>query len=687
MKHPFSIILCITACLSVLSCIKETSRSDAFEASFTLDTDTVYDGDEFGFTVKCNRSQFKIVSFEFPLSPGLLEPNATCSTRDGVWTLRERVSVPQSQRGRLSLSIQDTETGLVKEFSALYTAYASSGLSLLIENEAVSSKMITAGLPTVVGGDDFVFSLRGKAERLIIESFDCEFNDGILSVGGEILLSGGAASFRIPAVSAADDFSPKTLSLTLLNPETGRDTTVTASYVKASRFAPGVTLADSRLIQGETATVRLTANRPLFHLKEYTAPSWFVLKDYSPDAPEVALNIDGYATLVTSPLDIDKNGSGNLNFELFDSEYTRRSVIVSVPYTATVRSAPGNVSLSASDLKLCTGETASVTVSTTTAHSTGLFTAKILSGEGKVGLYAPTSSEPETPDEISPDRYVQECAVSDGRLFLRGMEDKWGDVTVRVCAKGNEKVYKDVRIYLRRDVALRLKGYFYEYIHPTPDDIDDIFSDVGGIGWHGFPRSVEAELVSVENRSSRDLLTLKKDEVSTYVRCFSLSDGSSSPLSASFVVSVGNKVTSNFFYAPYKSYPDPRGRLLTGTDISRVVSRTLPLNLNTTVTESRVYGNRLSCSQLLSQLRDLDCHATYQNGYGLFVMLRENLESNDHLGFGSFDVSLGSVSYDKDKYRIRYFINLCEVPGEWGEVAPWWSALGGERPWIVPYNE
>ena len=87
------------------------------------------------------------------------------------------------------------------------------------------------------------------------------------------------------------------------------------------------------------------------------------------------------------------------------------------------------------------------------------------------------------------------------------------------------------------------------------------------------------------------------------------------------------------------------------------------------------------------QLRDLDCHATYQNGYGLFVMLRENLESNDHLGFGSFDVSLASVSYDTDKYRIRYFINLCEVPGEWGEVAPWWSALGGERPWIVPYNE
>ena len=68
-------------------------------------------------------------------------------------------------------------------------------------------------------------------------------------------------------------------------------------------------------------------------------------------------------------------------------------------------------------------------------------------------------------------------------------------------------------------------------------------------------------------------------------------------------------------------------------------------------------------------------------------MLRENLESDDHLGFGSFDVSLGGVSYDKDKYRIRYFINLCEVPGEWGEAAPWWSVLGGERPWIMPFDE
>ena len=28
-----------------------------------------------------------------------------------------------------------------------------------------------------------------------------------------------------------------------------------------------------------------------------------------------------------------------------------------------------------------------------------------------------------------------------------------------------------------------------------------------------------------------------------------------------------------------------------------------------------------------------------------------------------------------------------EVPGEQGEAAPWWSEIGGERPWITPYSD
>ena len=670
------------------SCIKETSRGDAFEASFTLDTETVFDGEEFAFTIRTNRREFKVVSFDFPLCPEMLSPDMTCSTRDGLWTHRENIRVEQSQRGSLRLCIQDPETSLVKEFSAMYTAYASAGLTLLIENEVVSSTNITGGLPTVIAGDDFVFSLHAKTERLILKEFSCEFNDGSLSVGKEILFTGGEARITMPQVETADCFTPKTLSLSLLNPDTGRDTTVTASYVTAERFAPSVSLGSDTLIEGETTSVHLSANRSLFQLTEYTAPSWFVLNGYSPDDPGVSLNMDGVATMETKSLGIDKDGSGDINFELLDSEYTLRSVIISVPYTAITKAAPGNITLSRNDFKLKTSQTETVSVSTSTPHSTGLFGAKIISGDSSVlGLYAPSAEEAASPASIAPGRFSSECVITDGRLYLRGMDGKWGAVTVRVYAKGNDKVHKDISVYVRRDVALRLKGEFFEFIHPNPDDMDDIFSDVGGIGWHGFPQSIYAELVSWENRSGKPITALKKDEVSSYVKCFSLNDNLTGRLSVSFIISVGNQVTSSFYYYPYKSYPEPRSRLLTGSGISRVVDVMLPSSFNTTVTESTGYSNRVTCTKLLSQLRDLDCRATYQHGYGIFTMLRENLDCQDYLDFGSFDVSLKSVTYDTDKYTIRYVMNLFEVPGEWGSVAPWWNTVGGERPWITTYND
>ncbi|MBP3257977.1 MAG: hypothetical protein J6M23_08305 [Bacteroidales bacterium] len=687
MKHLLAITPVLLGMLLLPSCVKETSRGDAFEAVFSLDTPTVYDGDSFQLSIRCNRSEFKLLSFECPLLEGLLEPNTTCTVRDGLWSLRTQVHVSRSQRCRMTLSIQDPVTGLVREFSALFEAYSSTGLTLLIENEAIRSAGITASLPTVIGGDDFVFSLHGKAERFIVEAIECEFRDAPLTVGSEVILEDGCATFRIPEVEASDDLSPRTLSLTLLDTETGRDTTLTASYVKASPFRAEVTLAETPLVQGESATVRLTASRSPFLLKEYAGPAWFVLKDCPPEGKRVGLNLEGYAELHTLPMEIDGNGEGVIRFELVDSDYTLRSVILTLPYTAALLTPPRNVFLSGSRFTLSTGETAAVRVTTTTPHSTGLFTARVLSDEGQVTLYAPSAGETTGADEIPAERYGAQCTITDGRLYLRGMEGRWGKVTIRVAAKGDERFYSDLRVVVRRDVALRLKGDFHEYIHPNPDAIEAVFSDVGGIGWHGFPRSLEAELVSLENRSGRALESLTKEEVSTYVRSFSLGDGNASLLSVKFVLSAGNKVTSDFFYAAYQGYKEPRGQLLTGSGISRVVSRTLPATLNTVVSEDHTYGNKVKCSRLLSELRGLDCHATYQHGYGLFTMLRENIESKDHLGFGSFDLSLREVRYDTDRYRLRYFVNLCEVPGEWGETAPWWSVLGGERPWIVPLSD
>ena len=674
----------------VLSCVRESSRGDAFEASFTLDTETVFNGDTFAFTIRCNRSSFRIVSFDFPLSPGLIQPFTLCTTRDGAWSFRERVSVPASQKGLLLLVIEDPDTGLRKEFSGAYAAYASTGVSLVIENAPVRSTYLTTGLPAVVGGDDFVFTLRGRAQRLILESFECEFNDSTLTAGQEILLPGGDTTFRIPAVQASDALTPKTLSLTLGNPDSGRDTTLTAFYVTAAPFSPEATLVPSRLVEGERAVLRLSANRTQFQLTEYAAPSWFILRDWSPDSPEVSLNLEGCALLETGSLAVDADGEGVISLMLTDSGYTLRSVIVSVPYTAARKSAPKDVILSESSLALTTDGAASVSVSTTTPYSTGEFTAKVLSGDG-VTLYAPTSGETTGPEEVDPSRYGTECTVTGGILFLRGNEGKWGPVTVRVFSKGDEKVCSDISVYLRRDVALRIKGDFFDDICYKPDSIDDIFSNLAGeeegIGWWGMPRSVDAELVSFENRSTRPLTDLKKEEVSSWVKTFSLQDGSTSSLAVSFVVTVGSRVSSRFFYGTYAGEKEPRSRLLTGSGIDRTAEAVLPPSVNTTAVENVAYGNRVVCASLLKLLRSLDCHADYQKGYGLFTMLRETRHSDDHLGFGTFDVSLSELRYDRSRYRVRWVMNLLEIPGEWGSAAPWWREVPGERPWCVPYSE
>ena len=79
--------------------------------------------------------------------------------------------------------------------------------------------------------------------------------------------------------------------------------------------------------------------------------------------------------------------------------------------------------------------------------------------------------------------------------------------------------------------------------------------------------------------------------------------------------------------------------------------------------------------------------ADYQNGYGLFVMCRETLHSDDQNRFGSFDITVSSAGYDSDRYHLRYVFNLLEVSGEQGEASPWWTGVGGERPWLIPWKE
>ena len=116
MSKIIRILLCLILSVS-LSCVRESSRSDAFELSFTLDTPTVHDGESFSFTVRSNRERVRVVSFSFPLDEAFVSADSFLEIKDGALTVSRAVSVPASQHGRLEITLEDPKTGLRKDFS------------------------------------------------------------------------------------------------------------------------------------------------------------------------------------------------------------------------------------------------------------------------------------------------------------------------------------------------------------------------------------------------------------------------------------------------------------------------------------------------------------------------------------------------------------------------------------------
>ena len=688
--------------LALSSCRNKEINVDVFKASLEVMTKTVYEGEDFEFRVFSNKS-FKIESLSMASDPSLVKSIFPAYAPNSVYTIDEKgyqdfiikeVHIASSHRGTLSMVVSDPETGKKYELTDYYTFYSAANAKLVINNLPASGESVDLNMtvPLVVDGDDFSFSISLKTPSATLKDFDCEFNDGQLKKGMDLDFSDGLPrTFTFPAVSVQEDgyAAPNTLSLTLVDNETGEESTVTANYLKITEFKPEVSLQPSSFRTGESPVVKISSNRNSFKLLEYIGPEWFSVTNGLSQNVEIQLTDVGYATYTVSPVETSASESGTIKFFFKDNHFTLREKEVDVTYSVQAPVVPENVSLSATSFRIKTDETVSVTVSTSTPNSTQRFIAKIVSGEKTaIGLYGPLSSE--NISDVNSSSFSSECTITSGKLLICGRTGGYGDVTVRVCPEGKPSAYKDIKIYVKRDVALRIKGEFKNYLSWDPSkEIDAIFSYLGEpVGWWGVPYSLEAELVTWENRSGTEITSLPKEDVSTYLRCYSISSQAYTRLVPTFTLSVGNRVTSNFFYGAYKDYSDPRSRLLTGKDISRVIEKTLPSSLNTIITEdgSKGYSFKVRCSKLLILLQDLNCNANYQNGYGLFVMLREAHHSEDYLRFGSFDISVQNIVYDSERYTVRYIFNFTEIPGEWGEVEPWWAKIDGSRPWIIPYN-
>lgn len=700
MRHTtlLSVLLAISL---AFGCVPESKRGDTFEATLILNTPVFYDGEEFSFTVRSNRTSVKVADFYFYENQNLLTINESYNISDGLWTFTGNVPVKETHRGKFTITLEDPITGDKKTFTENYTAYASTNLRIKIENEIVRSSNIKLDLPLIVGGEDFNFTVYSKADRLILKDYKCKFDaDRVLVRGAEYKFKDGAHSFSIPKVNVLDDGldEESTLSITFNNPDTERDTTITAGFIYALPFEPSAAISPSSIMENDVVTVKFSANRRTFKLSSFTLPSWFVFENLYANQT-ITLGAENYAEFSTAPISLSESASGELSFLLKDDAYTTREVLIRCPYTTTQKPDPNSVIIDKDSFLVNSDEVFLINVSTNDTYSTNKFHASMFSSAnaGKLLFYSPTSGETITDISTIPaSSFKKETDITNGKLYVKAGSSA-GSYKIKINAYNRPNVYKTASVDIRQDIALRLSGNFYDYVSTDPtNELGSTFStttnggDPDHVGWHGFPATIYADLVTYSSKRSNILEVGDSNfssEISTSIIDYS---AASTPFSISFTIETGAYVTSPGMYESYKNVhvsplipdnPDPRYYLLCydghggefGKDKDRRVPSTMPKSLRYTVYESSSNSSRISCVNLKNMLQWMDCYYTWQYAAGFLNMLRYNITETDHYQYKFVNINIESINYDDKKYHLKYIFNLLEAQDWHGDSLPWFS--------------
>lgn len=680
------------------SCVPETSTGNDFEARFELDTPVFYDGDEVSFSIYTNRSSVKVTAFDFRESPDFVAKNKSYSVSDGVWRESHTVSVTESRRGKMSITVQDPVTGKEMSFSAVYTANAATDIRLKIENEVVKTSNVKANVATVVDGDDFVFTIRSSARSLVLKDYLCEFNDGQLEKGKEYAMDDyGVLRIEMKQVTVTrDDYDePTQMSLTFLNPETKREVKVTDEYVKVKAFEPTVTISPTNISDGDTVYLTLGGNRRKYKLASFSFPDWLQFGGLYGNS-NIELNSEDKKIFESSAVSLQEDSSGDMTFLFKDSEYSNREKVVRVSYTAVARKGPKNVVVDKTEISINNEENIKVNVSTDDTYSTNQYHVQMLnkSDAGKLRFYAPEAGKAVDEKNISESLFKEETDVTNGVFYIRGGATA-GQYAVKVSSKNYPDVFTTVTVNVRQDVAIRLKGYFYDFVVENENDLGSEFSNLTpDVGWYGFPRSIEAELVKYERASGTgDITNVRSTEYSLQIKTSALGDAGTTSVTISFMVSVGNsRVSSNGFYKPYRKMSNQPQYYLwdnpAASGADRKITAVLPESNDTIISENSSSSSKVSCDKLTEFLQDLDCKTVTQwcTGWPIAWGRENGWITPGPSALGTFDIRVYNVKYDTKKYNVKYIFSLFEVPGQYGLSLPWWTTLDGTRNCVEKYE-
>lgn len=679
------------------SCVKETSRSDAFTASFELNTPNIYSGEEFQFTITANHDRFKVTEFSFPLDPTFVTVGETYTTdSEGRWRPHAIVPIKETCAGEISITIKDETTGSEKKFSAVYHAFKSSPVTLRIENKPLpkaTTNIRDTSTPLLVSGEPLDITLKADGiERLSVKEFKCEFDNGSLPEGKDIIFDkNGEFHISFPTSFSSDKFKEETsLSLTLHNVETDRDTTLTASYLKVLPLRCEVSLSSSVITEGDDVTLSIVSNRKTIQIENISTPSW--LSNYQlSNGSSLSLNIasgeeDIYYTgsFLTSSVKVTEDAQGEITLSLKDIEYTGRTILFSIPYSASTQKDPTNIHTSRDNtfFRISEDSVNELSIWTTDEKSNNIFVVSCPSTSmGKVTFYCPKEGET-TSSSISASSFREgPITVTNNRVFFKGTGTA-GNVTIKVTTK-DEKVKKDLTGYVKQSIAVVLAGRFR-------NDMTEHFGNANGkhyTGWYGFPEYIEAKLYKIDNWGEIKNNTSFSEEKND-IKLSRLTSNNS--LSLTTTVRVGKKVSSYYHYYAYRTKssnwwsgcPSPEAALADMQNRSGYHSQYLsdqPSAVYKEMTEATSNSaGEVDCKKLTAYLQDMDCMARI--GWCVFLDHNYGDITEDHLGYQYIDIRVKNVKYNTDIYDLKFYVNkLCDISfltGSSANTGPWWHRSG-----------
>lgn len=658
MKNVFikaAIMAVITAAglMIATSCVKRTNRGDTLTASFSVSSRTIYDGDEFHFTVKTNREKLRVVDFSFPLHPDMVKEGQVYSVSDGEWTVSQVVSVPDIQRVKLSITVEDVATGETLTFSETITAYRRAKVNVEILNPVLKrTANVNDDYPTIIDGDDFQMRVKSSISRLKLIDYRCALNDGTLHEGAEYDTNrDGEVFITIPAVNVTSDNlkTPLRLSLTFEDPETGASVVCEAFYYTCLRFEASATLMQEVVRNGDDLVLTISANRDKFKYNSSTKLPWF-----NPLIPStVTLTADKTYQVSIPAVSITFASEGDISFSFTDDQYTSEERIVKLHYVTVP-----DIVISEENINIGEGEVVMMIVSLDKTRLTGRFHVSVSGvGSGGIVFYAP-SSQPSDLNNIPDSKFSPECDINNNILIVKGIQP--GRYTLRITDLAPNGRYNDFEAFVKENIVILLRGKFMDQL------------SISGFGFYGLPDEITAELMTYKisgSTTARDLSQYtSRVSVANSVSFSSIS--AKGKHSVKMEVSFARQVSSCYFYASAVSYPGGVLEWATNYGYANTGFLTLPSenNLKHYTEDSISGGTIVSCSQLSNYMSMLDAKCNVI-GYN---------SPDEELKFGSIIIKLSDYSFefDESKYRLKYVVNLITYRKPFSfEATAWWMSI------------